>query len=101
MEKIDFSKITMEQVNEIISGLADMTFESVVEADEFYKETEQKKRKIIKNLRLKLDEKSKSQLDELIECFDDQIYITARGFSFVRVLDLKNLENKIKKENGK
>ncbi|MCL2773919.1 MAG: hypothetical protein FWD71_11270 [Oscillospiraceae bacterium] len=98
MKNIKFDKVTMEKFNEAVNDLVEKTYETVIEKDEYYGEIEQKKQEIIENLKSQLSEDGQSQIDKLIECFDDQIFLTARGFTFIRVLDIEKLEQKIEKK---
>ncbi len=81
----------MEKARKLIVDLVENTFDSVVKEDSEYKELESQKNEILKKLKQNLSDQDFQEVEKLLDCLDGQNFITAMGFSFVRVLDLEKL----------
>ncbi len=79
----------MENFRELIMNAVDNTLERVIKQDVDYQNLEELKTRILSELKSDLSAENFDKVEKIVDCMDGQNFITAMGFSFVRVLDIQ------------
>ncbi len=78
----------MNTLEDLVIQAIDNTFREVIEQDEEYRNLNNKKDTLLLDLEDHLSGSDMEIIRALVGCLEKQIFITAMGFSFVRVLDI-------------
>lgn len=85
----------MENIRDLVIEAFENTYEYITNNDKDYQQIEKEKIELLIKLKSSLKDEDYQKIELLIECLESQTFIVAMGFSFVRVLDLNKLMEKL------